>query len=142
MTAPNSGKKQTAKNPGRKTDYSIPPEVFVEVWEQSATIQEVYETLKAYSEANGSLVMPQPIIASRAAEYREKLPLKRMPRLHAKLLNKPALTALVAKVRTEQGDVAKGDQPVLTRAQVEEVVVEVLERLGLVEKGAGKGRQS
>ena len=142
MTTPSSRKKQTAKNPGRKTDYAIPAEVFVSTWESSSTIQEVFETLKAYSEERGSPVMPLPIIASRAAEYREKLPLKRMPRIGKRNIDAKALAAVVAKVRNEKGDATGGDEPVLTRAQVEEVVIEVLERLGLVEKGATKGRRS
>lgn len=142
MTTPSSGKKRAAKTSGKNTRYAISAEVFVKAWESSATIQEVYEALKAYSEQNGRPTMPLPIIASRAAEYREKLPLKRMPRIGKRNLDAKALAAVVAKVRTEKGDVAGGDEPVLTRAQVEEVVIEVLERFGLVEKGAKKGRRS
>ncbi|HEX4610094.1 MAG TPA: hypothetical protein VH092_18015 [Urbifossiella sp.] len=137
---------------GKKTEYGVPAEVFVAAWEAAGTIQEVYETLKAYSEQHGNPVMPRPIIAARASEYREKVPLKKMPRISDRNLDAKALTDLVEKLRAGKAgevkaevkvdDAAKGNEPVLTRAQVEEVVIEVLERLGLVEKGARKGRRS
>lgn len=125
--------KQTPKPPGKLTNYAIPPDVFVAAWEAAATIQEVYKALKKHSEAQGTPVMPPAIIAARAAEYRRTLPLKRMPRISARTLDAKALTAVVAKVRAENGAApSQNDEPVLTRAQVEEVVVEVLKKYGLV----------
>lgn len=128
-------KKHSPERAPKITNYGIPPEVFVAAWEAAANFHEVYATLKAYSEAQGTPVMPGPIIASRAAEYRKsKVPLKLMPRVSSRNLDAKALTEVVAKVRSEQGAPAPttGDEPVLTRAQVEEVVVEVLRKYGLV----------
>lgn len=127
--------KQTSKPPGKLTNYAIPPDVFVTAWENGANINEVFATLKTYSEQHGTPVMPKPIIASRAAEYRRDVPLKRMPRgVTSRNIDAKALTAVVAKVRAEQGAAApsQGDEPVLTRAQVEEVVMDVLRKVGLV----------
>lgn len=124
--------KQTENRTFTKTDYSIPADVFIEVWEKASTIQEAHGALKKYSEQNGTPVMPPAIIAARAAEYRKTLPLKRMPRISARTLDTKALTAVLAKVRGEKVDVAEKDVPVLTRSQVEEVVMDVLRKIGLV----------
>jgi hypothetical protein len=106
--------------------------VFVAAWEAASTIQEAHAALKKYADENGTPVMPPAIIAARAAEYRRTLPLKRMPRISARTLDTQALTAVVAKVRSEKGEAAGMDQPVLTRGQVEEVVMDVLRKCGLV----------
>ena len=126
--------KQTAKKPGKLTNYAIPADVFVEAWEGGANIHETFATLKTYSQKHGTPVMPHPIIAARAAEYRKaKVPLKMMPRVSSRNLDANALTAVVAKVRAEKGaKTENGADAVLTRAQVEEVVVEVLRKYGLV----------
>ncbi len=130
MTTKKPGPKHTFK----KTDYAVPPDVFITAWETATTIHEVYEVLKKHAEEQGTPVMPPAIIAARAAEYRKTLPLKRMPRISARTLDAKALAAVVSKVRAEKAGAEKprGDEPVMTRAQVEEVVEEVLRKYGLV----------
>src|SRR4051794_7706488 len=102
MPGQGAAKKQAAKNPGRKTEYSIPAGFFVRTWEQSPTLDDVFDALKAHSEKAGTPVMPKPIIVARAAEYRSaKVPLKKMPRVSARNIDAEALTELVKKVRAD-----------------------------------------
>lgn len=135
--------KKTPKRTFRKTDYSLPAELFVSTWERLPTLDGVYEALKAHSEKAGKPVMPKRIIAARAAEYRSAgIPLKIMPRVSPRNIDAKAMTELVEKVRA--GVPAPAPQTLapkavpakpgrgLTREEVEEVVVEVLRRHGLV----------
>jgi hypothetical protein len=80
-------------NPG-KTDYAVPPEVFIATWQTSASAIEVAERLK----------MPKDIVHARASTYRQAgIKLKKMPRHRTKALDVAHLNQIIDEIEKQHG---------------------------------------
>ena len=89
----------------KKPDYGIDPRSFVQAWEESGSVDEVYRRLAEVSRAKGLLVMPVPVIVARASGYRSAgVDLKRMPR-PGRALDVAGLNQLVADIQKRRGEV-------------------------------------
>src|SRR5262249_7960172 len=88
-----SGDSVTPKRKRVKTDYGVSPQLFIEVWEKSASVREAAQMLN----------MPKGIAQARAAGYRKQgVKLKRMPRWKTPALDVKGLNEFINRLGNEQ----------------------------------------